>query len=199
MRSFASLAALALLTGALTACDQATSTPLPASGPSAAATVDLATTAEPSAPIEPEDTPAVEDTAAAGTPPCTLDVLKASHGLVDVAADARVTDLVLVSADTCSVDAYPTLVLHDAGGAVLVSGLPLGPGAIDLVPGVAYDSQVSLDGWCKDEPAFPLSLGILLAGHELAVTGDSFPDDGDLPPCGGGGPNLQASAWEPTP
>ena len=199
MRSFACLAAVVVLVGAVAACDQPAATPPPVSQTSAPATPGLETAGEPSGTVEPEVTPAVEDTSAAGTPPCTLDVLKASHGLVDVAGDARVTDLVLVSADTCSVDAFPTLVLHDAGGAVLVTGVPFGPGGIDLVPGVAYDSQVTLDGWCKDEPAFPLSLGVLLAGHELAVTGDSFPEDGDLPPCGGGGPNLQASAWEPTP
>ena len=198
MRSFASLAALAVLVGVLAACDQAASTAPPISQPSIeTTTVPASPTAGSSATIEPETTP--EDTATAGTPPCTLDVLKASHGLVEVAADARLTDLVLVSADTCSVGAFPALVLHDAGGAVLVSGVPLGSGGIDLVPGVAYTSQVTLDGWCRDEPAFPLSLGLLLDGHELAVTGESFPDDGDLPPCSGGGPTLQASAWEPTP
>jgi hypothetical protein len=107
---------------------------------------------------------------------------------------------VLVSAATCSVDAFPALRLRDAAGAGLVGGTSAGPGAIDLVPGVAYTSEVRLANWCAPAPSFPLALAVVLGEDELAVTGDSFPEEGDLPPCSGdGAPILEATGWAPTP
>ena len=140
--------------------------------------------------------PTAADTGSAGTPPCAVADLKASHGLVEGAAGSRLTEVVLVSATTCSIDAYPALGLRDAAGAALLSGPAIGPGGIDLVPGVANVSQVRLSNWCAPEPAFPLTLEIIIDGAGLTVTGGSFPDDGDLPPCNGdGGPILEGSAW----
>lgn len=140
--------------------------------------------------------PTAVDTGTAGTPPCAVADLKASHGLVEGAAGSRLTEVVLVSAATCSIDAYPALGLRDAGGAALLSGPSIGPGGIDLVPGVANVSQVRLSNWCAPEPAFLLTLEIIFEGGELTVTGGSFPDEGDLPPCNGdGGPILEGSAW----
>lgn len=140
--------------------------------------------------------PTAADTGTAGTPPCAVADLKASHGLVEGAAGSRLTEIVLVSAATCSIDAYPALGLRDADGSALLGGPAIGPGGIDLVPGVANVSQVRLSNWCAPEPAFPLSLEILIEGEGLPVTGGSFPEDGDLPPCNGdGGPILEASAW----
>ena len=44
----------------------------------------------------------------------------------------------------------------------------------------------------------PLELELITAAGELAVTGGSFPDEGDLPPCNGaGGPILDGTAWAP--
>lgn len=177
----------------------------PASSPSPTVGVTLGATAEPTAPASaPPVTlaplPTAADTGSAGTPPCSVADLKASHGLVEGAAGSRLTEVVLVSATTCSIDAYPALGLRDAGGTALLSGPSLGPGGIDLVPGVATVSQVRLSNWCAPEPAFPLSLEILVGGAELPVTGGSFPDDGDLPPCNGdGGPILEGSAWQQQP
>lgn len=144
--------------------------------------------------------PTVNDTGSAGTPPCLLADLKASHGLIEGAAGSRLTEVVLVSATTCSVDAFPALRLRDASGAGLVGGTSAHPGAIDLVPGVAYTSEVRLANWCAPEPSFPLALEVVLGEDELVVTGDSFPEDGDLPPCSGdGAPILEATGWAPTP
>lgn len=173
----------------------------PSSSPSPTVAVTLGATAGPTAPASaPPVTlpplPTAADTGSAGTPPCALADLKASHGLVEGAAGSRLTEVVLVSAATCSIDAYPALGLRDAGGTALLSGPSIGPGGIDLVPGVATVSQVRLSNWCAPEPAFPLTLEVIVAGAELPVTGGSFPDDGDLPPCNGdGGPILEASAW----
>jgi hypothetical protein len=140
--------------------------------------------------------PTAIDTATAGTPPCAVADLKASHGLVEGAAGSRLTEVVIVAAGTCSIDAFPALALRDANGTALLSGPSIGPGGIDLVPGVAHVSQVRLANWCAPEPAFPLELAIIVAGAELPVTGGSFPDEGDLPPCNGdGGPILEGSAW----
>ena len=140
------------------------------------------------------------DTGPAGTPPCAIADLKASHGLVEEDEGARLTEIVLVAATTCSVEAYPTVELRDVSGTPLVDASPLGAGPIDLVLGVAYASQVRMANWCADEPAFPLALTLLIGGDELPVTGSSFPEEGELPPCGAGAdPVLEASAWQPTP
>ena len=144
--------------------------------------------------------PTAADTGSAGTPPCEVADLKASHGLVEGAAGSRLTEVVLVSATTCSIDAYPALALRDADGDALLSGPAIGPGGIDLVPGVANISQVRLSNWCAPVPEFPLVLEIIVGGAELPVTGGSFPDDGDVPPCNGdGGPILEGSAWTQQP
>jgi len=150
-------------------------------------------------PTEPPFTP--DDTGSAGTPPCEPGALKASHGIMEVDADDRTTEVVLVSADTCSVDAYPTLLLQSAEGRVLVAANPLGAGGIDLIPGVAYTSDVRLSNWCLAAPAWPVSIGIVHEGGTIRVTGDSFPDEGAPPPCvyADADPTLTGSAWSPSP
>jgi len=150
-------------------------------------------------PTEPPFTP--DDTGSPGTPPCEAGALKASNGIMEVDADDRTTELLLVAADTCSVDAYPTLLLRDADGRVLVAADPAGVGGIDLVPGVAYTSEVRLSNWCLGEPAWPLSIGIVHAASTIPATGESFPDEGALPPCvyQDADPTLAGSAWAPSP
>jgi hypothetical protein len=131
---------------------------------------------------------------------CTAAELKASHDLVEGAAGSRLTTVLIVAASTCSVDAFPTMGLRDAGGAELVGSVAGGPGRIDLDPNVSYTSGVRLANWCNPEPAFPLSLVVRIGAEEVGVTGSSFPDEGDMPPCnGGGGPVLEAGQWEAAP
>jgi hypothetical protein len=148
---------------------------------------------------EPE--PSDADTGSPGTPPCDVGALKASRGITEVRADERVTEVLLVAADTCSIDAYPALLLEDSGGTVLVAVSSAGPGGIDLVPGVAYTSEVRLANWCLGDPAYPVSIGIIHGIATVVVTGDSFPDEGDLPPCAheDADPVLSGSAWQPRP
>jgi hypothetical protein len=137
-------------------------------------------------------------TAAAGTAPCTASDLKASHGLVEGAAGSRLTEVVLVASSACSVDRFPTVGIRDSGDKAVVGGTAGGTGRIDLSPVGSYTSQVRLANWCAPDPAFPLTLELRLGAEELAVTGSSFPEDGNLPPCvGDGGPILEAGAWTP--
>ena len=192
-------APLALLATALLAACGTTPTAPP--GP---------TTAPPSVPataaptIPPATTPATLPPTAppasttSGAAACTASDLKASHGLVEGAAGSRLTEVVLVAGVTCSVDLFPTLGLRDANGAALVGGVAGGAGRLDLSPEVSYTSSVRVANWCVTDPAFPVVLGIRLGAEELAVTGSSFPEEGDLPPCNGeGGPILEAGAWTP--
>lgn len=138
--------------------------------------------------------------AASGAPACTPSDLKASHDLVEGAAGSRLTTVLIVAASTCSVDAFPAMGLRDANGAELVGSVAGGPGRIDLDPNVSYTSGVRLANWCSPEPAFPLSLVVRIGSEEVGVTGSSFPDEGDMPPCnGGGGPVLEADQWEAAP
>ncbi len=135
-----------------------------------------------------------------GTSPCTAADLKASHGLVEGAAGSRLTEVVLVTAVTCSIDAFPVLGLRDATGAAIVGGVAAGSGRIDLSPENAYASSVRFANWCNAEPAFPLELTVRLGSEELAVTGGSFPDEeGGMPPCNGESvpPTLEGGAWTP--
>lgn len=129
--------------------------------------------------------------------PCLASDLKASHGLVEGAAGSRLTEIVLVSATTCSIDAFPFLGLRDAAGRPLVGGQPTGTGRIDLDPDRAYTTVARLANWCQPEPEFPLALEIRLGAEAVPVTGDSFPAEGDLPPCNGEGVGavLEAGAW----
>jgi Protein of unknown function (DUF4232) len=180
------------------ACGQSSPSGTPAAAPTASPAATETPTPSTEATIAP--LPTVVDTGTAGTPPCAVADLKASHGLVEGAAGSRITDVVLVSAGTCSVDAFPALRLRDSGGAALILGPSTGPGAIDLVPGVAYTSNVRVANWCAPDPSFPVSLSIVLGTDELAVTGGSFPEDGDPPPCNGDtGPRLEGTAWTPSP
>jgi hypothetical protein len=196
------LIVVALLAASIVACDSAAPSTAPPSAASAPAVTASAapTSVETSPASEPAMTVGPVETGPAGTPPCALSDLKASHGFVDEDADSRLTEVVLVSAETCSVDAFPAVGLRDASGSPLVDSPSSGLGAIDLVPGVAYMSQVRLANWCADEPAFPLALALVMGDEELAVTGGSFPEEGGLPVCGAGAdPVLEASAWLPTP
>jgi len=132
----------------------------------------------------------------AATPPCAAADLKASHGLVEGAAGSRLTEIVLVSAIDCSVDAFPLLGFRDADGAAIIGGVAGGAGRIDLSKESSYSSSVRISNFCADDPRFPLTLEIRLGAEEVAVTGPSFDDDSDLPPCNGtGGATLEAGAW----
>jgi hypothetical protein len=169
--------------------------PTPSASPTASPTPTFtsAPTLEPSA--EPTAPPTTVPTAAAAAA-CTAADLKASHGLVEGAAGSRLTTVVLVAQVACSIDAYPAFALRDSGGSALVGGTAGGPGTIELDPDASYQSDVRLANWCASDPAFPVKLELKIGAEEVAVTGSSFPEEGDMPPCnGGGGPVLEAGAW----
>jgi hypothetical protein len=186
----------AVLTLGLAAC---TTTPIasPTSAPSVAATLAPSLPPETSVPTV-AATPAPTEVSAA--PACIAADLKASHDIVEGAAGSRLTTVVLVAQSTCSVDLHPAMGLRDGNGSELVGSTSGGPGKIDLDPGVSYSSSVRLANWCNPEPAFPVALVIRIGADEVPVTGSSFPDEGDMPPCnGGGGPVLEAGPWEAAP
>lgn len=193
------LAIAALFAVALVACSPAAPSAAPTAPPSPLPTV--AATIPPSVPAatpSPLLTPAA--TVPGGTTACAPADLKASHGLVEGAAGSTLTEVILVSAVACSIDAFPALGLRDGTGAALVGAASSGPGRIDLVAGAAYSNQVRLANWCAPDPTFPLTLEIVIGGAELAVTGTSFPEEGDLPPCNGsGGPILEGTEWTASP
>jgi len=169
----------------------------PASPTEVPDTFDIPSFAPETDPPEPTDL----DTGSPGTPPCAIEDLKASRGITEVDSDDRTTEVVLVAAGTCSVDAFPTLLLEDADSNIIVAANAGGPGGIDLVGGVAYSSEVRLGNWCLGDPSYPVSIGILQGIGTLIVTGDSFPDEGDLPPClhEDADPVLSGTAWQPSP
>lgn len=169
-------------------------TPAPTASPASPAPT---ATAEPTATPAPLPTPAPSTTAGTACAPADL---KASHGRVEGAAGSRLTTVLLTSASACSIDAFPALGLRGAGGAILVGAASSGPGRIDLAAGGVYEANVRLANWCADQPDFPLALEIVLGADELPVTGGSFPEQGDLPPCNGdGGPVLEATGWSAAP
>jgi hypothetical protein len=189
-------AALLAACGTTTPTVVPTATTVPTSAPLTAAPV----TSEP-ATEAPTTVPAtIAPTTAAGAPACTAADLKASHGLVEGAAGSRLTEVVLVTAVPCSIDATPTLGIRDAAGAAIVGGVATGAGRIDLSPELSYSSNVRFANWCNPEPEFPLELTIRLGGEELPVSGGSFPDEeSGMPPCNGESvaPTLEGDAWVP--
>jgi hypothetical protein len=186
----------------LAACGTTTPTISPTAtlAPTAAVTVAPITAPPPTDTPITAAPPTIVPTAAAGTPACTAADLKASHGLVEGAAGSRLTEVLLVAAVACSIDATPTLGLRDAAGGAIVGGVATAPGRIDLSPELAYASSVRFANWCNPEPAFPLELTIRLGAEELPVTGGSFPDEeSGMPPCNGESvaPMLEGGAWTP--
>ena len=170
--------------------------PTPSASPTAAptATVTAPPTIAPSAP--PTIPPTIAATATPGASACAAADLKASHGLVEGAAGSRLTTVVLEANVTCSIDAFPAFGLRDANDGALVGGKAGGSGSILLDPNASYQSDVRVANWCAPDPAFPVTLQLEVGGGEVAVTGSSFPEQGDMPPCNGaGGPVLEAGAW----
>lgn len=189
----------------IAACGTAvpTSSPLPVLPTAGPPTTGEVATVPPTMVVEESEAPEASDPdpGSPGTPPCPTDELKASRGSTQVEGDERITEVILVSAGTCSIDAYPTLLLEDGSNRIVVAASAGGPGGIDLVPGVAYTSDVRISNWCLGDPDYPMRIGILHGIETLLVTGDSFPDEGDLPACvhEDADPALSGTAWQPAP
>jgi hypothetical protein len=168
----------------------------PTIAPSVAAT-SVPTAAPTEATAEPPESASAAPSPASGAAACTASSLKASHDLVEGAAGSRLTTVVLVAGQRCSVALYPAMGLRDADGTELVGSAAAGQGRIDLDPNISYSSAVQFANWCNPDPSFPLSLVIRIGAAEVGVSGSSFPEAGDMPPCNGaGGPTLSAGAWE---
>ena len=146
----------------------------------------------------PTEPPPTEDPGAARCKPADI---KASHGLVEGGAGSRFTTVILVASVACSVDLYPAFGLRDGNGNVLINAVAAGPGRIELDPHLRYESDVRLANWCADDPTFPLQFELLVGGGEENVTGGSFPEEGDLPPCNGAtaGRVFEAQPWKVAP
>jgi hypothetical protein len=199
-RAAAPFLAVMLAVG-LGACS-ATPSVAPVSSPTIAPSIPpTAPTAGPTeATTQPPESPSAAPSPVSVAAACTASALKASHDLVEGAAGSRLTTVVLVSAQPCSVDLYPAMGIRDADGRELVGSVAAGQGRIDLKPNSSYSSAVQLANWCNPEPSFPLALVIRIGAEEVGVSGSSFPEEGDMPPCnGGGGPTLSAGAWEAMP
>jgi hypothetical protein len=189
-----------LLALGLFACSPTPSLAPASAPPSVAAPTPAPTLVPTESAAAPTVAPTPAPTAIAGTPACTPADLKASHDLVEGAAGSRLTTVVLVSAAKCSTDLFPSIGIRDAAGTDLVAATTAGSGTIDLDPGVSYSSGIRFANWCNPEPKYPLALVIRIGAAEVTVTGSSFPEPGDMPPCnGGGGPDLEAGQWEATP
>lgn len=200
------LACLLLVAAAAIACSPTPTAPSPPLATSATATPASATVAPtippslPAATVGPIDTPV--ETAGAGRSSCAPSDVKVSHGLVVGDGDVRQTDVVMVTAAACSVDAIPGVQVRDGAGN-LVAQRAAAPEVVVIVltSGVAYTAEVQISNWCIGEPMLPLTLEITLVDEQsVMVTGSSFPDETDLPPCvGAGEPVLNATGWVATP
>jgi hypothetical protein len=126
--------------------------------------------------------------------------VKVSHGLVEGTAGSRNTEVILVTAISCAVPAWPTFGIRDVTGQALIAGPAGGPGYLTLFAGQPYASAVRVANWCGLDPSFPLTLELLLGANPVAVEGGSFPDEGDMPPCTANQtPLLEGTAWTPVP
>jgi len=188
-----------LLALALGACSAGPST-APTEAPTVAPPTELPTALPTETTVPPTEAATPTPTVSSAGSACAAADLKASHDLVEGAAGSRLTTVVLVSASKCSVDLYPVLGIRDADGTDLVASTSAGPGRIELDPDASYSSEIRFANWCNPEPKYPLTLVIRIGAEEATVTGSSFPEAGDMPPCnGGGGPVLEAGQWEAAP
>jgi hypothetical protein len=199
----AALAAAGLLAGALVAaCGPGPTAAPPSERPPSERPPSLVPTASPAptpgATASESPTASPEDTGS-GVAACVPADLKASHGIVEGTAGSRETEVVLVTAVRCALPAWPDVQLRDGLGVALVAGSSGGSGETVVQPGGSYVSAVQLSNWCGAEPAYPLTLDLLLDGESVAVSGGPFADEGDLPPCAGGDlPILSGTAWTPS-
>lgn len=174
------------------------STPSPAAD-TPAPTPTILVSPSPAATTAPTLEPTLAPTAVAGSTPCSVADLKASHGLDEGAAGSVITELVLESNADCTVATAPSLGLQDKSGNALVTATPPGPGSIQLVAGGAYTTHVRIANWCQPEPAFPVSLVLWIDSEKLVVSGGSFPDGG-MPGClGTDGVHLESTPWVVSP
>jgi len=191
-----------LLALGLVACS-ATPSAAPSEAPSVAPATQLPTGLPTASPAESAGATAGASPAATGVssaPACTAADLKASHDLIEGAAGSRLTTVVLVAASTCSVDLFPAMGIRVGDGSQLVGSTTTGTGRIDLDPNLSYSTDVRFANWCGLQPESSLDLVIRIGAEEVPVTGSSFPDPGDMPPCnGGGGPRLEAGQWTAVP
>jgi len=188
-----------LLALGLVACSAAPSTAPPAE-PSVAPLTQAPTTVPTESAVPPTQVPTTAPASISAAPACQAADLKASHDLVEGAAGSRLTTVVLVAASSCSVDLFPAMGIRDGGGTELVASTSAGPGRVDLDPDVSYSSEIRFANWCNPEPKYPLSLVVRVGAEQVEITGASFPEAGDMPPCnGGGGPVLEAGQWEVAP
>lgn len=176
----------------------------PSAAPSGVASVppatEIPTLLPTESPASATGAPTPAATSASAEPPCQAADLKASHDLVEGAAGSRLTTVVLTAATACSVDLFPPMGIRDGDGTELVASTTTGSGRIDLDPEVSYSSEVRFANWCNPEPKYPLGLVLRIGAAEVVVTGSSFPEAGDMPPCNGvGGPRLEAGQWEAAP
>jgi hypothetical protein len=196
MRVAASFPVLCLALAAA-ACSPAAS-PATSAVPTEAATPGV--TAVPTQTSAPSSVAPTAPEATSGTAACTARDLKASHGIVEGAAGSRLTTVVLTDSVECAIDAFPAFGIRDTHGAELVGSVAGGTGRIELNPDVSYQVDVRFANWCGGDPAFPLKLELRIGAEEVEVTGPSFPEQGDMPPCNGSnGPELESGAWEPAP
>jgi hypothetical protein len=197
IRAAAPLLAVLLL---LTACSS-TPSATPASStasPVATAAPTIAASVAPAS-IVPTPSAAPAESQPSGAAQCEPADIKASHGRVEGAAGSIFTTVVLSPGFACSVDRFPVFGLRDANGAILVGGAATGSGRLDLDTELTYETNVRLANWCADDPEFPLRFELILGGGaSVEVTGGSFPEEGDVPPCNGAdaGRILEAGQWE---
>jgi hypothetical protein len=186
----------------LAACSS-TPSPTPAApspSPVVSAAPSLSASVVPPSVAPTPSAPPVE-TQPSGAAQCEPADIKATHGRVEAAAGSIYTTVVLSPGIGCSIDLFPAFGLRDANGAILVGGAAGGSGRLDLDPELTYETAVRLANWCADDPVFPLRFELLLGGGASEeVTGGSFPEEGDVPPCNGetAGRILEAGQWEPT-
>jgi Domain of unknown function (DUF4232) len=194
---------LALLAAACTPTMTSTATFQPVT--STAPPTELASPSLLASPVPPSPTPGTPAPSAGPTPTagltgCAVGDLKASHGIVEGASGARLTSVVLESDTTCTVSAVPNLALIDDSQLVLATSSTPGPQTITLAPGGVYGSDVRFANWCGNDPAYPITLFILIGDRSVAVTGGSFPESNDMPPClGTDAAELMGTPWTPSP
>jgi hypothetical protein len=122
--------------------------------------------------------------AAVGAPACTSADVRAYNnarpGETEVLTELMVQ---LKTADPCSVDAVPTVVLRGADGTALATANAVHTGQMSLKPAWFYPSAFVLSSWCGEASSLPLSLDVVINGTPVAVDGWAITESANLPKC----------------
>jgi len=144
---------------------------------------------------------AATTTEGAASPACTPADIDAadSRNVGGTSVDTGIK-LIRLADPTCTLAAYPTMVLRGSDGAELARTDPKDTARVNVRPNWFFASHLVVTSWCGPSSALPLSLELLVDGVAVPIAGWTVEDPAELPACNAGaGTVITATQWVGSP